>query len=202
MFYHHLARSARRHLLVVCVLALLVCNGIASGLVGPPVITSPTTAAAVVGTAFSYQITATESPTSYGASGLPAGVTVDTTTGLIGGTPLSAGTSTVTISAANALGTGSDILILTVTDGTVVTGPPVITSAVTVSGTVGSDFFYRIQATQMPSSFSATGLPTGLALNTGNGEISGTPLIAGTSVVSLAATNLMGSGYETLTITI
>src|SRR4029077_14833457 len=37
-----------------------------------PVLTSATSAAATVGLAFSYQITATNSPTSYDATGLPA----------------------------------------------------------------------------------------------------------------------------------
>jgi len=49
----------------------------ASTVVGaPPVITSATTASGTVGSAFSYQITATNAPTSYGATGLPAGLTV------------------------------------------------------------------------------------------------------------------------------
>ena len=44
-------------------------------------ITSATTASGTVGTAFAYQITATNSPTSYGATGLPAGLSVNTSTG-------------------------------------------------------------------------------------------------------------------------
>ena len=39
-----------------------------------PVISSATTAAATVGTAFSYQITASNTPTSYAATGLPGGL--------------------------------------------------------------------------------------------------------------------------------
>src|SRR5205814_2099947 len=80
----------------------------------PPVITSATTATGQVGVAFSYQITATNNPTSYGATGLPAGLTVNTSTGLISGTPTTAGTYTVTISATNAGGTGSATLTLTI----------------------------------------------------------------------------------------
>jgi hypothetical protein len=73
---------------------------------GAPVITSATTASGTVGTTFSYQITATNSPTSYGATGLPGGLTVNSTTGLISGTPTASGTSTVTVSATNSSGTG------------------------------------------------------------------------------------------------
>jgi len=82
--------------------------------VTPPVITSATSATGTVGTAFSYQITATNSPTSFGATNLPNGLSVSGTTGLISGTPTAAGTSMVTISATNAGGTGSATLMLTI----------------------------------------------------------------------------------------
>ena len=78
-----------------------------------PVITSAQSSTGTVGTAFSYQITATKSPTSFSAAGLPAGLSVSTG-GLISGTPTMIGTSSVTISAANASGTGSAILSLSV----------------------------------------------------------------------------------------
>ena len=52
-----------------------------------PVITSSSTATGTQGTAFSYQIAASNSPTTYAAAGLPAGLSVSTTTGLISGTP-------------------------------------------------------------------------------------------------------------------
>ena len=78
------------------------------------VITSATTASGKVGNPFSYQITATGAPTSYGATGLPAGLTVNSGTGLISGTPTVAGTSTVTLSATNSIGTGNATLTLTI----------------------------------------------------------------------------------------
>ena len=68
---------------------------------------TPPFATVTTGNAYSYQITATNSPTSYGASGLPAGLSVNTATGLISGTPTVPGTYNVTISASNAGGTGS-----------------------------------------------------------------------------------------------
>ena len=60
---------------------------------GAPAITSATSAGGTVGMGFSYQIAATNSPTSYSATGLPVGLSVSTATGLISGTPTSAGTS-------------------------------------------------------------------------------------------------------------
>jgi hypothetical protein len=87
------------------------------GSVVAPVITSPATANGTVGESFNYQITANNSPTSFGATGLPAGLTVNTSTGSISGTPSSAGTSTVTISATNSAGTGNGTLTITIVSG-------------------------------------------------------------------------------------
>ena len=72
-----------------------------------PLISSAVTASGGVGQAFSYQITASNSPVNYGASGLPPGVSVNTSTGLVSGTPTIAGTYTTTVMATNAGGTGS-----------------------------------------------------------------------------------------------
>ena len=80
-----------------------------------PVITSARTATWTENqTNFSYTIKASNTPTSYGASGLPLGLTVNTNTGKITGTPLYGGTFTVPIWAMNAWGTGSTNLVLTI----------------------------------------------------------------------------------------
>ncbi len=80
-----------------------------------PVITSASTASGSVGVAFEYQITASGSATSYSAIGLPSGLSLNTTTGLISGSPTTVAASTITIRATNAGGTGSASLALTVT---------------------------------------------------------------------------------------
>lgn len=80
----------------------------------PPVITSSLTANGATGTSFTYQIVASQSPTSYSAIGLPSGLTLNPSTGLISGTPAAAATTNVTINATNAAGTGSATLVITI----------------------------------------------------------------------------------------
>ncbi len=79
-----------------------------------PVITSPLTASGTVGSLFSYQIAASNTPTSFNAVGLPSGLSINTSSGIISGTPTVAGTSNVTITATNGSGSDSETLVLTV----------------------------------------------------------------------------------------
>ena len=82
----------------------------------PPLSTifSALTATGTNGAAFSYQITAWNNPTGYGASGLPAGLSVDPVTGLISGTATATGTTNATISAVNIGGTASATLAIVI----------------------------------------------------------------------------------------
>lgn len=79
-----------------------------------PTITSSGSTSEIHGSPASYQITASGSPASYGASGLPPGLSVNTSTGLISGTPSVVGMFTATISASNAGGTDAASLVITV----------------------------------------------------------------------------------------
>ncbi len=82
----------------------------------PLTITSATTASGTKATPFTYTITATNSPTSYAAAGLPSGLSINTSTGVISGTPSVSGTFNVGISASNSAGTGPATLTLTIND--------------------------------------------------------------------------------------
>ena len=160
-----------------------------------PVITSLLTASATAGTAFTYQIVASNAPESYVAPNLPSWLTLNTTTGAITGTPTLAGTASVNIGAINLAGTGSALLVIT----TIAT--PVITSLLTASATAGNVFTYQIMANNTPTAYSAPNLPSWLTLNTTTGVITGTPTSAGTATVTIRATNAAGTDSETLAIT-
>ena len=158
-----------------------------------PVVNSVLNANGTVSVPFMYQISASNGPTSYNALGLPPGLTVSPSTGLISGTPTQAGQTDVTISGSNARGAGSATLVVDI-----IPLPPVITSGTTPTATEGRAFFYQITATNYPSSFGATGLPTGLNFDPGSGEIAGTPTESGTFPLTVSATNAGGTGTATV----
>lgn len=147
--------------------------------------------------AYSYQITATNTPTSFDASispsGMPPGLTINTATGLISGTPTAAGNVGIHISATNVDGTDTETLSLHIVsqNGVFVVSEP------EAAGTEGVPFTYQIIAggAGVPAtSFNATLLPAGLTVDTGTGLISGTPSVSGTfSDGNISVTNASGT---------
>jgi hypothetical protein len=171
-----------------------------------PVITSSNSGSAVRGQAFSHLITASNFPTSYSASGLPSGLLINTGTGLISGTVSTGallGNYSVILSATNSAGIGAQTFTLNVSDPVI--SAPVITSAGTGSAVIGSAFSYQIAAGNSPTSYAASGLPSGLSVNASSGLISGivsTTVTAGVYAIELRATNAGGTGIKTLALTI
>jgi uncharacterized repeat protein (TIGR01451 family) len=170
----------------------------------PPVITSSTTATGNVGVAFSYQITATNSPTGYGLGGtLPAGLSINNTTGVISGTPTTSGSTPVTVSATNAAGTGSATLTITIL------GPANVvltktSSAVTAQSgnTITFTIQYQNTGTGNASSVTITDVvPTGSTLV--SGSITGGGTSSGSTITwSIGAVAAGGSGSVSFQVTV
>ena len=166
--------------------------------VSVPIFTNSASVSMPLGTALTIYPSVTGGPTGYAASGLPPGLSVNTSNGYVSGTPTTAGTYQATLSATNSAGTGTAVVEYSVTPVTV----PLVTSAATAAGVIGTAFTYTVAASPAATAFSAANLPPGLGCNTSTGVISGTPTTAGVYTVPLSVTNTVGTGSATLTFTI
>jgi hypothetical protein len=117
----------------------IIDDAILSGTVAAVPIVSSSLLSGTVGTASSFNVDATNSPTSYAivSGSLPPGLTLNTTTGLINGTPTSSGTFTVEISATNGTGTST-------TNGTIIYIISGATPLLTVTPTSLTGFSYLV----------------------------------------------------------
>lgn len=180
----------------------IVFNGLTTA---APLLSVSTLALAngTVGSGYSQSINASGGTFPYtwslSAGTLPAGLVLSSA-GVVSGTPSAAGTSTFTLQVKDASSvTATHSYTMTVAPTSVVAAP-VITSSSTASGILGSAFSYQIVASNNPTSYSATGLPSGLSINTSTGLISGTPTVTGTYTVIIKATNSAGSASQNVTV--
>jgi hypothetical protein len=139
-------------------------------------------------------------PYTWSATGLPSGLTIANTTGLVAGIPRASGAFTVAVTVGDSSGA-------TVTQNYALTMAPasLTLSGITLSGgAAGIPYTSVVSVTggTGPYTFTATGLPPGLTLST-TGTLSGTPTTAGTYQVAVTATDLSGGTVSgTLSITI
>ncbi len=156
-------------------------------------VTSPGNQTGTAGTAESVQIHAADSGSgqtlSYGATGLPAGLSISSATGLISGTPTAAGTSSVTVTA---------------TDGTGASGSATFTWTISPSGGGGGGGS-SCRVTYSTQSQWAGGFVASVTIsNTGSSAISGWTLaftFPGDQKITTAWNGVASQSGESVSIT-
>jgi hypothetical protein len=155
-----------------------------------PVVGGTPTASGQVGVAFSYQITATGVIASYAATGLPPGLTVDSGTGMVSGTPTAAGIFKATVSAAD-VNMGKATLTLTIAKGAATVDVP--------SPQTGT---YTGKAISATATTTPSGLPLTFAYTSLATDKAASPVSVGSYLVTatVKSPNYSGSATGTLVI--
>ena len=166
-----------------------------------PQITSPLVAAGVLNQAIlPYQAVSSITPVTWSASGLPTGLNINSTTGVISGTTAVPGTANVTLRASTAKAFGEATLVLTISS----PSPPVIISASNVTAEEGQSFFYQIVATGGATAYGLSGgAVPGLSVHPTTGLVSGIPTTPGNNwSMTVTASNTFGTGQLGLNINV
>ena len=173
-----------------------------------PGFTSAVSATAAVGAAFTFTVTTTGYPApSFGWSNLPPGITFTDNgngTGTLSGTPTTAGSYPVALTATSPYGSAQQTLTITVAQA------PAITSGNAVTFTAGSAGTFTVTSTGSPTAaITETGaLPSGVTLvDNGNGTatLSGTPATTANGsypITVTAANGVSPNATQSFTLTV
>ena len=160
-----------------------------------PAITSPALSGGEVGVAYAGAPSVGGGTTPYTWSltsgSLPAGLTLDTATGAVTGTPTASGTSTFTLESTDADGQQA-----TQSESVTIASDPSIATTAFPHGETGVSYASTpaVSGGTAPDtwSLSSGSLPAGLILNTATGAITGTPTTGVTSPFTLEVTDADG----------
>ena len=197
---------------VVVTVGGVASNGVTftvGGVNRAPVLTQPTSQTSAENATIALALVASDpdgNPLTYSATGLPATLSVNASTGLITGTLTftSAGTYTVTATVSDGSLTNSKAFTWTVTD---VNRAPVLTQPTSQSSAENATISMPLAASDPdgnPLTYSATGLPATLSVNAGTGLIAGTltSTSAGTYTVTATASDGTLTNSQTFTWTV
>lgn len=162
-----------------------------------PRITSELSVAPIAGAPFQYAITASGAPVAFSASALPAGLTLDASSGVISGAPRYPLEYTVPVFATNPQGTATALLRVAVQPSS--PAPAIVTPDRDVA-VAGAPYAYLIGCVNPAARFEIVGLPEGLQAD--GPWIRGTPRQAGLFPIYLRASNDSGTTTETLTLSV
>lgn len=123
---------------------------------------------------------------------LPTGLTLNTSTGIISGTPILTNNNNVSVS----ITAGSDTVVINFT--CVINAPQLTSSLDPLTTILGSSFTYTLASTNVPTSYTASNLPFGLSIVNTSGvfTIQGNSTTVGVYDVTINAINPLGISQD------
>jgi uncharacterized repeat protein (TIGR03803 family) len=137
--------------------------------IGTPSLTGPEILSGNVGTGVGFTVTGTNNPAQFAAAGLPAGLSIDASTGTIAGIPTAIGRGDATIVMTNSAGSNTLLLPFDITNFSAGVSLSLVLNPPPTTGGANPTFW----------TISPTTLPPNLMFDSSTGTLSGTPTVAG-----------------------
>ena len=144
-------------------------------------------------------------PVTYSVTGgtLPAGLTINSGTGVISGSPTTIGSTVLTVTAASGTSRSTATVNISVTAGASITPTPQTLNAVagiTITPTAG--FTANNFSTAPTYSITVGNLPAGLSMASDTGVITGSTIVVGSTSITVSATDGTYTATGTINITV